>query len=113
MEKFMSQIGKATHYGAACTPRKLRLLREVVLNKNLVLAVALLSAENRAGSRELLKVIRSASAQLTGHSPANMIVKEVVVGEGPKRRSFMPRAQGRASPVIKRSSHVSVKVVVA
>lgn len=101
---------KATHTGAHCTPRKARLLRGLIIGKPVALAAAILSAERRAGAEASLKLLKSALAQVPATLRASGVVKDLVVNEGPKRRMFMPRAQGRATPVIKRSSHITIKV---
>lgn len=103
-------IAKATHYAVQCTPRKARLLRPLVLGRSAVSAIALLSVGRRAGSVATLKLIRSALAQLPQEVANNAKVVEMVVNEGPKRTTYMPRAQGRASPVTKRTSHVTVRL---
>lgn len=99
---------KATHYAVQCTPRKARLLRGLVKGKPVAQAIALLSAERRAGSVAFVKLLKSALSQLAVQERSLAKVAEIVVNEGPKRRSFMPRAQGRATLVLKRMSHVSV-----
>jgi large subunit ribosomal protein L22 len=103
-------IAKATHYAVQCTPRKARLLRPLVLGKSAVNAIALLSVERRAGSVATLKLIRSALAQLPQEAAGKAKIIELEVNEGPKRTTYMPRAQGRASPVTKRTSHVTVRL---
>ena len=103
-------IAKATHYAVMCTPRKARLLRPMVIGKTAVSAIALLAVERRAGSVATLKLIRSALAQLPQDVAASAKILDLVVNEGPKRTSYMPRAQGRASPVTKRTSHVTVRL---
>ncbi len=101
---------RATHFSALCTPRKARLLRPFVIGKSAVEAIALLSAENRAGSWATVKLIKSALAQLPGDALPRATVTDLEVNEGPKRRMFMPRAQGRASPVIKRTAHLTIRL---
>jgi large subunit ribosomal protein L22 len=101
---------KATHYSAKCAPRKVRLLRGLILGKTAAQAIAVLSAERRSGSVSTIKLIRSAMAQLPREVAPYALVSDLVVDEGPKRRMFMPRAQGRASPVLKRTSHLSIRL---
>jgi large subunit ribosomal protein L22 len=100
------KIARAVHKSASVTPRKARLLRAVVMGKSVPMALALLRAERRAGAAELEKVIRSAFTQVDPTKGA--IVADVVINEGTRRSSFMPRAQGRASPIVKRLSHIGV-----
>lgn len=99
---------KATHKGAKCTARKARLLRGLILGKQVSQAIALLSAERRAGSVATVKLIRSALAQLPVDAAQNAVIKEFTVNEGPRRRMFMPRAQGRATPILKKTSHLTI-----
>lgn len=100
----------ATHYAAQCTARKARLLRGLIIGKSASEALALLSIGRRAGSVSTAKLIRSALAQLPPSSTlgAPVIVKDLVVNEGPRRRMYMPRAQGRATPILKKTSHLTV-----
>ena len=101
---------KSTHYAARCTPRKARLLRPLVIGKSAAHAIAILAAERRAGSVAAIKLIRAAMAQLPREVAAGAKVDDLVVNEGPKRTTYMPRAQGRATPVIKRTSHMTVRL---
>lgn len=99
---------KATHSGAKCTARKARLLRGLILGKSAAQAIAVLSAERRAGSVATVKLIRSALAQLPSHAAQSAIIEQFIVNEGPRRRMFMPRAQGRATPILKKTSHLTI-----
>ena len=99
---------KAIHYAATCAPRKARRLRSLIVGKSVKDAIAQLKCERRAGSVDAVKLIRSSLAQLPTEVKAHVKIVDFVVNEGPKRVSFMPRAQGRASPIRKRTSHLEV-----
>jgi len=103
-------LAHATHYSAKCTARKARLLRGLVIGKNVTEALGQLAIGRRAGSVATAKLIKSAMAQLPNvpSQDSSIIVKDLVVNEGPRRRMFMPRAQGRATPVLKKTSHLTV-----
>jgi large subunit ribosomal protein L22 len=101
---------KATHYAAKCTARKARLLRPLILGKTVTQAIAILSVGRRAGSVATVKLIRSALAQLPDNSSVHTVISDFVVNEGPRRRMFMPRAQGRATPVLKKTSHLTIRL---
>jgi len=105
-------IGKATLYAARCAPRKARLLRGLVVGQPAALAVARLAAERRAGAHDTVKLLRSALSQISSSYHGQAFVQDLVVNEGPKRKMFMPRAQGRATPVLKRTSHLTVVLAV-
>ena len=113
IQQARASLGYATHYAARCAPRKARLLTGLVVGKSAAKAIATLAVERRAGSVEAIKIIRSAMAQLPSSVAANAVVTEFVVNEGPKRKMYMPRAMGRAAPVYKRTSHLTVKVKIA
>lgn len=101
---------KATHRAAKCAPRKARLLRGMIIGKTVSQAIALLSAERRAGSVATVKLIRTAVAQLPASSTQHAVIHEFIVDEGPRRCLYMPRAQGRASPVLKKTSHLTIRL---
>lgn len=98
----------ATHYAAKCTARKARLLRGLIIGKNVSEALALLSVGRRSGAISTTKLIRSALAQLPPYPSSSVIIKNFIVNDGPRRRMFMPRAQGRATPILKKTSHLTV-----
>ena len=56
----------------------------------------------------MLKSAVANASQLGGVNVDAMVIKEVIVNEGPTWKRFMPRAQGRATKIHKRTSHVTV-----
>jgi large subunit ribosomal protein L22 len=102
----------AIHKNVQSTPRKASLLRPLILNVNAKLAIARLRLENRSGSEATVKLIKSAVAQSGIQSPnySDFKIIEMVVCEGMKKQSFMPRARGSAYKVLKRCSHIGVQV---
>jgi large subunit ribosomal protein L22 len=103
--------GKATHSAADCAPRKARRLRSLIIGKNVDLAISILAAQRRSGSVQAIKLIKSALAQLSPEYRKAARVVDLRVNEGPKRIKYMPRAQGRATPMRKRTSHLTVTLI--
>jgi len=94
------------------SPRKLRLVADVVRGKRAADAKAILRFMPKKGARILLKAIDAAVAGLEARNPRvdldQAIVRGVCVDEGPTLKRFLPRAHGRATPIRKRSSHLTV-----
>lgn len=97
------------------SPRKVRLIADMVRGKNAQEALALLSFVNKRAAEPFAKVIRSAVANATakGASADGLYIKTVTVDEGIVFRRFMPRARGAASPINRRNSHISVELAEA
>lgn len=92
------------------SPRKVRLVAGAVKGKSIALADATLSYMPKRAAEPIRKLIASAAANavVAGAEPQNLVVKNVEVNKGLVMRRFMPRAQGSAKPINKRSSHVLV-----
>jgi large subunit ribosomal protein L22 len=96
--------------------RKMRLVANAVRGKNVNEAINILKFTPRYAAVPTLKAIESAVANLiniddTGSvNPDQLIVKTIFADEGPTLKRFMPRAQGRATPIRKRTSHLTVVV---
>lgn len=94
------------------SPRKARLVGDLIRGKNVDEALNILALTPKAGARLIEKVLRSAVAngQETGgvKDPDAMWVSEVQINEGPMLKRFMPRARGRATKIRKRTSHITV-----
>ena len=93
------------------SPRKVRLVADLVRNRPAEEALKTLRFTAKAASRPLKKLIESAVANAENNHGLDidtLWVREVQVDEGPTLKRFRPRAQGRAFPIMKRTSHVSV-----
>lgn len=98
------------------TPRKLRLVADLVRGKNVNEAISLLKFTPKAGAKPALKAIQSAVANVVNRddsrevNPDTLFVRTIFVDEGPTLKRFLPRAMGRATPIRKRMSHLTVLV---
>lgn len=98
------------------TPRKMRLVADLVRGKNVNEAINILKFTPRSASEPTLKAIQSAVANYAQLHDAtsveidSLFVRTIFADEGPTMHRFMPRAQGRATPIKKRMSHLTVVV---
>ena len=93
------------------SPRKTRLVARNVVGLGVEDAMNVLRFTPNKPAGILYKVVKSAVANAASNLAVNidaMFVKEVVVNEGPSWKRFMPRAQGRATRIRKRTSHITV-----
>ena len=92
-------------------PRKLRLVMSLVKGKQLELAERILKFNDRKAAKILLKVLDSAKNNARETKKLDLDKLWVTAGwvnMGRTLKRFMPRAQGRATPIRKRSSHVTI-----
>lgn len=95
------------------SPRKMRLVADLVRGKQVQLAMDTLQLTNKKGARIMSKVLKSAISNASNMATVDvdrLQIAEVTVDMGPALRRFIPRAQGRATPVKKRMSHVTLRV---
>lgn len=94
------------------SPRKVRLLADLVRGKKLKDALHALQFVEKRASEPFAKVIRSAeaNAKQAGVDTRSLIVKKVAVNKGMVFKRYMPRARGSASTINKRSSHITVEL---
>lgn len=93
------------------TPRKVRLVADLVRGKRVEDALKTLRFTAKAASFPLKKLIESAVANAENNHGLDidtLWVREIRVDEGPTLKRFRPRAQGRAFRIRKRTSHVCV-----
>ncbi len=91
-------------------PRKVRLVIDLIRNMPLNEAEAQLTIINKRSSQPVLKLLRSgiASAKEKEMDISSLIVSEARVDKGPILKRWMPRAMGRATPIHKITSHISI-----
>ena len=95
------------------TPRKARLVIDLIRGKNIKEARAILMFTPRAASPIITKVLNSAVANAEHNNNANvdnLFVKEVYVNEGVRLKRLLPRAKGQGDIIKKRTSHITVIV---
>jgi ribosomal protein L22 len=92
-------------------PRKARLIADQVRGLHIEKARALLRFSPRGAAEDIHKLIDSAAANAENNHDLigdEMKVSSITVDEGPTLKRFRPRAQGRATPIHKRTSHIAV-----
>ena len=91
------------------SPRKTRLVVDLVRGKHVEEAINILTFTRRAASEPVRKLIESAiaNAEQANANVDDLIVERIFVDEGPTLRRFRPRAMGRATRIDKRTSHVT------
>ncbi|MCI6640047.1 MAG: 50S ribosomal protein L22 [Pygmaiobacter massiliensis] len=96
---------------ARISPRKVSIVLDLIRNKPLDEALAILQYTPKAASELLYKLVKSAAANAqTNHNmdKNSLYVAECFVTPGPTLKRVMPRAQGRAYRILKRTSHITV-----
>jgi large subunit ribosomal protein L22 len=106
-------FAKAIAYNVKITPRKARLVVDIVRGKSVVEALAILENVNRKATIDIQKLIKSAAANAVknhGLTHANLFISEILANEGKRDKRFMPRAKGSASSIIKRKTNLYITV---
>ena len=96
---------------ARIAPRKVQIVLDLIRNKPVDQAMAILKHTPKAACEPLEKLLKSAIANAeTNHSmdKNNLYVAECFVAPGPVLKRMRPRAQGRAFRVLKRTSHITI-----
>ena len=91
--------------------RKVKVVIDLIRGKSVAEAKAILAFTPTAASEPVLKVLNSAVANAENNldmSADQLFVAEVFANQGPTLKRFRPRAQGRASRIRKRTSHITV-----
>jgi large subunit ribosomal protein L22 len=91
-------------------PRKVQVIIPAIKGRKVEEAISILQFMPRKGARILQKVLHSAVANAEQNKVDidTLVVKKVFVDGGPTLKRFMPRAMGRANPILKRTSHITV-----
>ena len=98
---------------ARISPRKVSIVLDLIRNKPVGEAMAILKFTPKAASELLIKLLNStiANAQQNNQmDPEKLYVSECFVCPGPTLKRMMPRAQGRGDRILKRTSHITLVV---
>ena len=104
---------QATAKTVRIAARKVRLVIDLIRGKSVAEALAILQFTPRGASPVVAKVLNSAVANAENNfdlERQDLVVSEAYVNEGPTLKRFRPRAKGSASPINKRTSHITVVV---
>ena len=102
---------KAVNKNVRCSPRKLSLLLNFIKGKNAEIAVRDLEFSRKRIARDVIKTVKSAVSNAENNYQFdidNLFVKEAYVGKSLVMKRYRPRAKGRASPIKKPFSRVTV-----
>ena len=92
-------------------PNKARLVANLIRGKRVGEALTVLRFTPKKGARFINKTLQSALASAENTKKMDidkLIVKTIYVDKGPVLKRWHPRAMGRATPILKRTSHVTV-----
>ena len=95
------------------TPRKARLVIDLVRGKDVKYALGLLANTNKAASEPVAKLIKSAAANAVnnfGMDEDSLYIAEIWANDGLRMKRYLPRAKGSASGLVKRNCHLTVVV---
>ena len=100
------------------SPRKMRLVADLIRGKNVNEAYAILKFTKKLAAKQIEKTLRSAVANVeqaarnAGGSldVDDLVIKLAIVNEGQPLKRFTPAAMGRATPIRKRTSHIEIVV---
>lgn len=107
-------IAKASMSHARVAPRKARLVIDQIRGENVAHALATLEQTHRRSNPIVKKILESAIANAVEKdkavNPDELIITEARVDKGRTLKRIRPRAMGRATQILKRSSHITLSV---
>jgi ribosomal protein L22 len=106
-------VVRATAKYVRTTPRKARLIADLIRGKDVEEARAILAHSTRSAAQDWSKVLESAVANAENNHELigdELKVKSVTADDGPTLKRFQPRAQGRAYRINKRTSHLAIQL---
>lgn len=93
------------------SPRKVRLVTDLIRGRKVTTALNSLSLINKRAALPVLKLLKSAVANAKHNfslAPESLRVAKITVDGGPVLKRWMPKAHGRATPVRERTSHIQL-----
>ena len=98
---------------ARISPRKVKIVLDLIRGKDVGVAMAILQNTPKSASESLIKLLGSAVANAENNfnmDASNLYVSECFVCPGPTLKRIMARAKGSADRILKRTSHVTIVV---
>ncbi len=95
------------------SPRKVKIVADLIRGKKIAEAYAILAHTPKAASEPIMKLLKSAVSNAEanhGMNVENLYVSKIFACPGPILKRIMPRAQGRAFRINKRTSHITIAV---
>jgi large subunit ribosomal protein L22 len=96
------------------SPQKVRLVADMIRGRGVQEAVNTLEVTKKYAAQPLKKLLKSAIANAENRDEAidvdRLFVKEIFVDPGPMLKRLRPAPQGRAYQILKRQSHITIKL---
>ncbi len=110
--KSVKSSGRAVTKYIRISPRKIRLVLDVIRRKPVAQAFSILANTKKKASQIVAKTLKSAvaNAKQKEMDENRLFVRLAFADGGPTLKRYLPRAMGRADTIIKRTSHVTVVV---
>jgi len=92
-------------------PRKVRLVADLIRGKMALQSLAVLRHTTKKAARPMAKLLQSAIVNAKNNfqlDEDNLYISKLFVDEGPKLKRWRPRAMGRAYPIQKKTSHITI-----
>ena len=104
------ETSKAVARHVRVTPMKARRMIDLIRGKNVVTAENMLTFTTKRAAVDVKKALLAARAEAeqANADVETLVVTESTVGAGPHMKRFQPKDRGRAHPILKRSSHITV-----
>jgi large subunit ribosomal protein L22 len=115
---YQPREARAMQRTARQSPYKMRLVIDQIRGRSVNEALSLLAFSKKHAAKQIEKVVKSAVANAENAARSqnasldvdDLFIKYAVINEGPKLKRWMPAAMGRATPILKRTSHVEIIV---
>jgi len=104
---------KAISKNIGTSPRKLRLIADLVRGKKVDQALTILKFLPSPSAQSVAKAVKSAAANAENNyemTPSDLKITKILIDEGRTMKRFRAGPRGRVKPILKRSSHITVIV---
>lgn len=94
------------------SPPKVRLVMDLIRHKDVREAESILVSLNKRPKEFLIKLLRQAiaNAKVKGFQPEQLYVSKIICDVGPSWKRYKAAAFGRATPILKRTSHIKIEL---